>query len=385
MEDLQAKQLKNYTAKDRCLVPERKLMGLKQTSPGIWAYDVHERGISERPRGVFKGNYYEAKRFYDNLKNELRNQKKSSLTFKKVEDVLERYRVDKYQHTARYKKSQCLYNTVKQGIGFYPLKIFDLHHFTAWIEKKKNDPFKDKKVYKPDTLNAFIVLAKAAFNHCVNNYDLPSNPIKNAALFEPMNRQYWAYSQSDVMAVLSRAKESPYYRVFLALKYLPCRISELLNLTGADIRDGYIWIRDDKSKTQKGRTLPIPFDLRKDFDSIPKECPHVFCTAFGKSIVKRSRMDCKNILRWLKAQARTLNLPGATLHGFRRTCTVRLYDAGVELPTIQAMTGHSDLSTLIDRYLPISQRHTFEAMQKLEAHLSVDKVVDKTVQQVKVA
>lgn len=313
---------------------ERKdrAMGIKRIGPGRFSYDIHVWGSLERPRGVLE------------------------------DTTIHKARAFVAAEVARIKRSGSLAD------------------FLAWLERMKAQEYgkKVKKTRRPDSLNAYIALAKGAFNWVRKFHGYGADPLAQVKHLDPENRQLWAYSPENVRDILAAAKGGPYYWVFLALQYWPCRRGEVLNLRGCDIFRKYIRLPDESNKTKEGRTLPIPADreLQRYLAAVPASCPHAFCTVRQNGL-GRVPIGGKNILRWLKAHKEALGLPGATLHGFRRTAAVRLDELGVSLPVIAELTGHKDLRTLQYRYLPVSQRQKQEAMEMLVSRVKHGQNLDK--------
>jgi integrase len=338
-------------------------MKYKKVGYNRWSYDIHLRGATERPRGVFEGTQYELIAFIEKEKQRIR--KNGSLTLRTVGDVLQAYLKEKFQFTRKYNTSKAPFQRLVDTFGNITLSKFKAAHFLAFINQVSEEEYVPGKKRRPDTINLYIMIMKAAFNWACNFHDLPESPIRKVKFLEPKNRQFWVYSPENVDAMLSEAKGGPYYPFLLAYKYLPCRPSELLTLDGANLHEHYFSILADRDKIEEGRTLPIPSELKEYLSVIPKTCPHVFCTA-SKDGLSRKPLDSRNIKRWIRARKKRLGLPGTTLYGFRRTGAVRMDEAGISLSRIMEFTGHKDPRTLLSRYLPVSQRHKEETMRTLE-------------------
>lgn len=63
------------------------------------------------------------------------------------------------------------------------------------------------------------------------------------------------------------------------------------------------------------------------------------------------------------------------IHDFRRTAAVNLLEAGVDLKTVADIGGWSDMRTLCERYLPLSQQHIQSAVQKVDTRVDTPPII----------
>lgn len=64
-------------------------------------------------------------------------------------------------------------------------------------------------------------------------------------------------------------------------------------------------------------------------------------------------------------------------HTFRHTAVTHLVQAGVDLPTVQKISGHKTLS-MVARYAHANGAHIDAAMDKLETRMIAEKVIPIT-------
>ena len=62
---------------------------------------------------------------------------------------------------------------------------------------------------------------------------------------------------------------------------------------------------------------------------------------------------------------RTIDLHGATAHVLRHTYLTLLSNAGIEPKTIQAICGHADIGTTMNRYVHPQQKQVLHAGEKM--------------------
>ena len=78
--------------------------------------------------------------------------------------------------------------------------------------------------------------------------------------------------------------------------------------------------------------------------------------------------------RMMERINRTINLHGASPHIFRHSYATLLNDAGASVKTIQAIIGHSDVQTTINRYVHSREDKKQEAVRSVNEMLAVQRV-----------
>lgn len=164
------------------------------------------------------------------------------------------------------------------------------------------------------------------------------------------------------------AAASPWFqRLIIAALESCCRRGELLSLQWADVDldRGQLRIRAEKSKTGKGRRVPILPRLRSVLDHLQydpdgkRHAPHayVFGNAIGEAVADPKKQWETLVLRayghtptWtagkLSADARAqYNAIDLHFHDLRHEGASRLLEQGWPVHHVQAMLGHADLKT----------------------------------------
>lgn len=125
-----------------------------------------------------------------------------------------------------------------------------------------------------------------------------------------------------------------------------CRISELINLKVSDVVDGKIHIRISEGvriKNNQERTIPLPKcaqEILKTYMETFAPTNALFVSTTGKPIGKNAVQQM--FLRLSKATGIQVNA-----HQFRHKFIDRLLVAGVDLKTIQSLTGQSSSSMVL--------------------------------------
>jgi integrase len=360
-------------------------MGLKRIGPNTWKYDVHVDGVAERPRGIFEGKRFEAEAFYAAKKTELRT---GSLTFRTVGEIFARYKADHYHKTARYLKTPKQFESIMAGIGHYDLKEFKESHWRSWLERKEAEGYKagkskKRRSYSFGTLDLFTITAKSAFQWAVDHCGYTSNPLKNFPLYDKDNRKYWTYSPKNYDDLIREATGHQYEMFFRACRAWPHRSGEFMVLSGADLLDTGIKVEDPNTKEGEGGILPFPKSdprLSEYLKAIPRSCPHLFCTAAGHSLIKRAPMNGNNLRRWLRSKQAKLQLPGAQLHGFRRSGVVHMIRGGASIPAAMKAGSWSpkSIEMFLDRYVRLTTEDVADAMDKAEKYRQAGQILDKS-------
>jgi len=118
------------------------------------------------------------------------------------------------------------------------------------------------------------------------------------------------------------------------------RASELLALDAGDIREDLVHVRHGKG--DKARFVPLSQRAHDALRPVLARCydqrSPVFVNAWG------DRLSRRGLHRIVAAHLRKAGLEGS-LHTLRHTAATRWLNHGVGLRSVQAMLGHSDLST----------------------------------------
>ena len=120
-------------------------------------------------------------------------------------------------------------------------------------------------------------------------------------------------------------------------------------------------------------TAELAAHLKEQMTQLPKGCEWLF-----PSIASRTG----HLATIRKAHRRVIKEAGldpdvVVRHTFRHTAVTHLVQAGVDLPTVQKISGHKTLS-MVARYAHANGEHLDAAMDKLETRITANKVVSIT-------
>jgi integrase/recombinase XerD len=155
-------------------------------------------------------------------------------------------------------------------------------------------------------------------------------------------------SAADVRRLLDAVPPGR-YRLLLRIAYgCGLRLSELLHLRVADI-DGArntLWVRHGKGGKDRGVPLPaVLLGELRDYWREHRPTDWLFPGPTG------APLNGATLQRAFQRARHAAGLrPGVTIHTLRHCYATHLLEAGTDLPTIQSLLGHSQLSTTA-RYL----------------------------------
>jgi integrase/recombinase XerD len=173
---------------------------------------------------------------------------------------------------------------------------------------------------------------------------------------------------SGQLDALLNAAPSPRYRALWSIqRWTAGRISECLALTWGDL-NGVVTYRKGNTKTKTTRQVPTAPQLRAELEAYqsaweaehgrPPAKDETLFPAKGSTHTPMSRQAADKALRQTCA---TLGLMGVSTHSFRRSFATGALRRGVNLPTIQKVTGHKSLGSL-GHYLDVDEAQVMEAV-----------------------
>ena len=153
---------------------------------------------------------------------------------------------------------------------------------------------------------------------------------------------------------LIEAAPSPQHRALWCVqRWTAARIGEALALRWGDLAAGHVTFRRSTTKTKTTRQLPQSDALRTELEAWhaswattqgrePKAADHVFPSRFGPAEpMTRQAADAA-----LRGAAERAGLAGTSTHSWRRSLAQAAVEAGADLRSVQAVTGHASLASL---------------------------------------
>ncbi len=221
------------------------------------------------------------------------------------------------------------------------------------------------------TINRELALLSASINYYNKEYlDTLPNPTKGRKLKEPEARVRWLTHEEAQRLIATAGKEAKAQHhlpdfIRLALN-TGCRANEMLGLewSRVDMKQGLIFLEGMHTKAGKRRTVPLNRDARQALLSrtaFRKEhCPDspwVFCNKEGNRLT--------DVKRSFGTACRRAGIEDFRIHDLRHTCAAWLVSAGVPLPEVKDLLGHSTI-IMTEKYAHLAPDNVRRAVQMLE-------------------
>ncbi len=210
------------------------------------------------------------------------------------------------------------------------------------------------KPLRPATINREVACIKRMYTLAIQWELVTENPAKGVKLWREDNRRERILTQEEINRLLEHCTGHSRPFVLVALN-TGMRVGEILTLTWdqIDLSRGVITLT--QTKNGKVRKIPMNRLVSEAIKGLPRRGPYVFGgdKPYG-SIKTAFRAACK------RAKIR-----GCRFHDLRHTAATYLVLAGVDLPTVSELLGHSDIS-LTMRYAHPTPEHKCRAVAALE-------------------
>lgn len=223
---------------------------------------------------------------------------------------------------------------------------------------------------KPATINREL----AAFSHLANKAVewewIPYKPFKVKLLPENNSRQIYL-TKEECQKLLQAAKQDNNPQIYLFILIglqTGMRRSEILTMQIENIHPEQNLIYIPKAKAG-ARQQPMHMDLasvlKAHLLTLPKNQVWLF-PSIGNMPSKTGYTTSMEEPFRRVVQAAGLDPKKVTIHTLRHTATSHLVQAGVDIPTVQAITGHKTPS-MVYRYAHQNGNHVKNALEKLQS------------------
>lgn len=230
------------------------------------------------------------------------------------------------------------------------------------------------------TINRELSLLSTAINF-YNKEQLETlpNPTKGRKLREPEARIRWiSYEEADrLIEAAGDAYRAPHLADFIALAlHTGCRSGELLGLewSRVDMPRRLIHLEGIHTKAGKRRSVPVNNEAyrallsRANFRAT--HCPDslwVFASEKGQRI--------QSVKKSFGTTCGKVGIEDFRIHDLRHTCAAWLVSAGVALPEVRDLLGHSTI-TMTEKYAHLSPDNVRRAVSVLDRTSHVLVTVD---------
>jgi integrase len=189
-----------------------------------------------------------------------------------------------------------------------------------------------------------LACLKTIFNKAVKNGKAERNPSQGLKLLKENNIRDRILSEKEFTRLL--ANSPAHLKPFLNLGfYTGMRQGEIVNLTWGqvDLKDGFIHLKPEDTKTNEGREVPLNQFLIKMFQAMPRGLPGVRVFTLQDFPRDAFRRACKEA-----------NIENFTFHDLRHTAINNWRLQGHDYFRIMAVSGHKTME-VFKRYNKVSR------------------------------
>jgi len=216
----------------------------------------------------------------------------------------------------------------------------------------------------PNTVNLELRCLRAFFKRCVKQGWIQQSPVE-VEMVEGTPGKLIFLSDDEINPLLDHlptwASEAARFLILTGLRLDEARY---LQWTDLDLDSGELSVRRKPElgfspKRKKERTVPIPPELTEELRCREQKTGWVLRNDRGEQFNRR------RFQRLIPSAARAAGLDKqVTPHTLRHTYGSRLVMAGVDLPTVKELMGHSDISTTMI-YVHLTSDHKRQAVAKV--------------------
>jgi len=221
-------------------------------------------------------------------------------------------------------------------------------------EAKAKDP-KHRKLMAPATVNRHLALLRSALRYAEKSLRQRTlDPTSGVEMLDELNERdrLWTAKEYEQL----REAAPPALRLAIIFAYWTgMRLGEITSLQWeqVDIKAGVARLKSKDTKTKEARIVPLPVAV---LDALTEEARPVG----GGALFKVRSSSLSPLFTRL---ARELEIENIRLHDARHTAATRLRRAGVDVLTIQRITGHKTLD-MLRRYNTITEEDLVAAVAK---------------------
>jgi len=247
-----------------------------------------------------------------------------------------------------YAKDQMHCVRLKAHFGDKLLKDITPAMVEAYKHQRLSENSHRGKPTRPATVNREITTFKTILNKAVKNGKAERNPAQGVKQLKENNERDRILSPEEYTRLLAHCP--PHLSSIVRLAYHSgMRRGEILTLTWGqvDLKEGFLRLRAEDTKTNEGRLVPLNRELIEMFKAMPRGLPMtpVF-TYKGHSIAEMKRS--------FTTACQRAGVAGFTFHDLRHTAINNWRLAGHDYFRIMAATGHKTMN-VFKRYNTVSR------------------------------
>jgi integrase len=245
---------------------------------------------------------------------------------------------------------------IREQLGKFPLHSVQRRHVREVV---------DNRLSGNGARNAFLAVVGVLFTYGRNHELCDNEPTKDIRSFKIGQHEPWP---DDLLTAGLKADHDRTRLAINLLYYTGQRIGDVVKLKWTDIRDGVVYLTQQKTGTPLA--IPLHSSLSRELERTPRRGETIISTYEGRP------MTDQVVRRELKAFADTFDLK-LVPHGLRKNAVNALLEAGATVPEVGAITGQS--FNVVEHYArKVSKiKLSRAAMDKLENATGKFKQADK--------
>jgi integrase len=204
------------------------------------------------------------------------------------------------------------------------------------------------KPTKPATVNRELTTFKTIFNKAIRNGKAERNPAQGVKHLKENNARDRLLSPDEYARLLAHCQ--PHLKPIVKLAYhTAMRRGEILNLTWGqvDLKEGFIKLAPEDTKTNEGRLVPLNVELIEMFKAMPRGLPMTLVFTYqGHSLAE--------IKRSFATACKLAGIEDFTFHDLRHTAINNWRLQGHDYFRIMAASGHKTMN-VFKRYNTVNK------------------------------
>ena len=219
---------------------------------------------------------------------------------------------------------------------------------------------------KPAIVNKELIALKHFFNKAIQWGYLSNNSLSKVKKLKVSQKKFRFLTLKEIDLVLENCDDHNRL-IILTATHAGLRKSELFRLEWKDVdfNRGCIIITakgEEHTKNYRNREIPMTDQLIEKLKQHPRRSNWIFTKENGERYSGWIR-------RGLESAAKKAEIPRFTLHDLRHTFASRLVMEGVDLPTVQKLMGHANISTTMI-YAHLAPDHLKSAIKRLSSRFN---------------
>jgi site-specific recombinase XerD len=259
-------------------------------------------------------------------------------------------------HNRAWQRKRDSIKALKEKLGAIEIEALDANHVAKFISWRKEQGRSN------GTINRDLSCLKHMLNYAVKLELIKENKVQRVDKLPEILRERTKFTDQQVDHFLACAE--PRIRpMFGFLRETGCRLQESMTLKHTQVlRPERLVVFTDNTKSGKPRYVPMTEECERWIDEmVPLAgCPYTFYNP-------RTRRRWKNCRKVIDRAIVASGLEGFLIKDLRRHYGITLSENGAEMHVVQAMLGHSSVTTTEKHYAHFSPQFAARrALQVLE-------------------